>query len=65
MTIYNSTREFLMHQGHNKMYLSDEQMNTMEICIYQGIEVQVDGLEGEHISQIGRCTASQRWSRVD
>jgi len=37
----------------------------MELCIYPGIEVQVEGLEGKHISQICRCTGSQSWRRGD
>jgi len=31
----------------------------MELCIYHGIKVQVEGLEGEHISQMYRCRGSQ------
>jgi len=31
----------------------------MELCIYHGIQVQVEGLEGECISQMCRCTGSQ------
>ena len=31
----------------------------MELCIYHGIKVQVEGLECEHISQMFRCTGSQ------
>jgi len=41
------------------MYLSDEQLQAMECCIYHGIKVQVEGLEGERLSQICRCTGSQ------
>jgi len=33
----------------------------MELCICHGIKVQVEGLEGERISQIRRCTGSQSW----
>jgi hypothetical protein len=33
----------------------------MELCIYHGIKVQVEGLEGERISQMCRCTGSQSW----
>jgi hypothetical protein len=33
----------------------------MELCIYHGIMVQVEGLDGERISQIYRCTGSQSW----
>jgi len=50
VTIYSSTKEFMMHKSHKKTYISDEQLHTMELCIYHGIKVQVEGLEGEHIS---------------
>jgi len=52
MTIHNGTREFLKHKSCNKMYISDEQLHAMELCIYHGIKVKVEGLEGECISQI-------------
>jgi len=52
VTIYNGTREFLKHMGRNKTYLLDEQLHAMELCIYHGIQAEVEGLEGEHISQI-------------
>jgi len=61
VTIYKGTREFLRHKSHNKMYISDEQLHAMELCIYHGIKIQVEGIEGEHISQICRCTGSQSW----
>jgi len=54
VTIYNGLREFLGHKSQNKTYISDEQLHTMELCIYHGIRVQVEGLDGEHISQICR-----------
>jgi len=37
----------------------------MELRIYQGIKVQVEGLEGEHISQMCRYTGSQCWREGD
>jgi len=37
----------------------------MELCTYLGIKVQVEGLEGERISQICRCTVSQSWRGGD
>jgi len=37
----------------------------MELCIYHGIKVQVEGLEGEHISQMCQCTGSKSWSGGD
>jgi hypothetical protein len=63
--IYSSTREFLKHRSHNQTYISDEQLHTMELCIYHGIKVQVEGLEGEHISQMCGCTGSQSWCGED
>jgi len=61
VTIYNGTRELLKHTRRNKMYILDEQLHAMELCIYHGIKVQVEGLEGKHISQICRSTGSQSW----
>jgi hypothetical protein len=63
--IYSATREFLRHKSRNKMYISDEQLHAMELCIYHGINIQVEGLEGERISQMGRCTGSQSWRGGD
>jgi len=37
----------------------------MELCIQHGIKVQVEGLDGECISQICRCTGSQSWRGGD
>jgi len=65
VTIFSTTREFIKHQRHNKQYISDEQLHTMELCIYHGIRVQVEGLYGELISQMFRCTESQNWHGED
>jgi len=65
VTIVNGTREFLKHKSRNKTYISDEQLHAMELCIYHGIKVQVEGLDGERISQICRCTGSQSWCGGD
>jgi hypothetical protein len=43
------------------MYISDEQMYAIELYIYPGIKIQVEGLDGERISQMCRCTGSQSW----
>jgi len=59
VAIYSGTREFIKHKSHNKTYIFDEQLHAMELCIYQGIKIQVEGLEGERISQMCRCTGSQ------
>jgi len=63
--IYSGTQEFIKHKSRNKTYILDEQLHAMELCIYHGIKVQVEGLEGEHISQIGRCTGTQSWRGGD
>jgi len=63
--ICSSTREFITHKSRNKTYIMDEQLHTTELCIYHGIKVQVDGLEGERISQMCRCTGSQSWRGGD
>jgi len=63
--IYSGPREFIKLKSGNKTYISDEQLHAMELCIYHGITVQVEGLEGEGISQMCRCTGSQSWRRGD
>jgi hypothetical protein len=52
--IYSGTREYIKHTRCNKKYILDEQQHTMELCIYPRIEVQVEGLEGERVSQMYR-----------
>jgi len=37
----------------------------MELCICHGIKVQVEGLDGECITQMWRCTGSQSWCGGD
>jgi hypothetical protein len=63
--IYSGTGEFIQHKSRNKTYISDEQLHAMELCIYHGINVQVEGLDGERMSQMCRCTESQSWRGVD
>jgi len=63
--IYSGTREFIKHKSHNKTYISDEQLHAMELCIYHGIQVQPDGLDGERTSQMCRCTGSLSWCGGD
>jgi len=65
MTIYNGTRQFIKYKSRNKTYISDEQLHAMELCIDHGIKVEVEGLEGECISQICRCTGTQSWPGGD
>jgi len=64
-TIYNGTWEFLKHKSRNNTYISNEQLHAMELCIHHGIMVQVEGLEGERISQICQCTGSESWHGGD
>jgi hypothetical protein len=64
-TILNVTRKFLKHKSRNNTYISDEQLHTIELCIYHGIKVQVEGLKRERIAQMGRCTGSVRWREGD
>jgi len=59
VTLYSGTREFIKHKSHNKPYMPDEQLHAMELCIHHGIKVHLEGFEGEHISQICRCTGRQ------
>jgi len=63
--MFSSTWELIKHKSHNKTYISDEQLHAMELCIYHGIKVQVEGLEGERISEMCRCTGSQSWRGGD
>jgi hypothetical protein len=65
MAIYSGMRQFIKHNSRSKKYLSDEQLHAMELCMYHGIKIQVEGLDGEHISQMCRCRESQSWRGVD
>jgi hypothetical protein len=65
VAIYSGTREFITHKSHDKTYISDEQLHTMDLCIYHGIKLQVEGLDGERISQMCRFTGSQSWGGGD
>jgi hypothetical protein len=58
MAIYSDTGKFIKNTSCNKTYISDEQLHAMELCIYHGIMVQVEGLDGKLISQMGRCIRS-------
>jgi len=58
VAIFSGRWEFIKHKSRNKAYVSDEQLHAMELCIYHGIKIQDEGLDGERISQISRCTGS-------
>jgi len=40
---FSSMREFIKHTTVHKMYISHEQLDTMERCICDGIKIQVEG----------------------
>jgi len=61
VAIYTGTQELIKHKSHTKTYISDEQLQAMELRIFLGITVQVDALDGERISHICRYTGSQSW----
>jgi hypothetical protein len=61
VVIYSGTQQFIKHKSRNKTYISDEQLHAMELCIYHSMKVQFEGLDGECISQMCRCTGSQSW----
>ena len=63
--IYTGMREYIQHKSRNTTCISDEQLHALELCISHGIKVQVEGLEGERISQMCPCTGSQSWRRRD
>jgi len=69
MAIYSGTRELFKYKIRNKTYISDEQLHAMVLCMYHGIMIEVEGVDGEHISQMCRCTGSQsccggdQWNR--
>jgi len=65
LAIYRSTQDYSKHKSHNTTYISDEQLHAMELCIYHRIKVQVEGLDGDCISQICQCTGSQSWCGGD
>jgi len=63
--IYSRMQEFIKHKGRNKTYMSEERLHSMELCVYHGIKVQGEGLEGKRISQMCRCTRRLSWCRGD
>ena len=65
VALFSGTREFIKHNSHRKTYISDEQLHGMELCIYHGINVQVEGIETERTSQMCRCTGSLSWHGGD
>jgi hypothetical protein len=43
LAILNSTWEFIKNESCNKMYILIEQLHTMELCIYHGIKLELEG----------------------
>jgi len=56
VAISSSMWEFIKHKNRTKIYISDEELRAMERCIYHGVKVQVEGLEGELVFEMCRCT---------
>jgi len=52
VAIYSGTWECIKHNSRHKTYISDEPLHAMELCIYHGIKVQVEGLDGKLVSQM-------------
>jgi len=52
VAIYRGTLDIIKQKSRNKTYISDVQLHAMELCIYHGITVQGEGLDGQHISQM-------------
>jgi hypothetical protein len=65
VAIFSGTWEFMKHMSRNKTYISDEQLHAMELCVFHVIKVQVEGLNGERISQMCQCTGYQSWCGGD
>jgi hypothetical protein len=61
VAIYSGMGKLIKHRSRNKTYISDEQLHTMELCIYHGTQGHVEGSDGEPISQMCRYTGSQIW----
>ena len=59
LAIFSSAREFVTHKSRSTTFLSDEQLQVMELCFYHGIKDQVKCLEGQWICRMCRCTGSK------
>jgi len=65
VAIYSGMQGLIKHKSRKKTYQFDEQLQAIALCIYPGIEVEVEGVDGERISQMCRCTESQSWRQRD
>jgi hypothetical protein len=54
LAIYSSTLESIKHKHCNMIYISDEPLHVMELCNNHGIIVEVEGIDGERMSQMCR-----------
>jgi hypothetical protein len=43
LAIYSGMWEFFKHKSHNKTYISNEQLHTIEFCMSPGIKVHIEG----------------------
>jgi hypothetical protein len=46
IAIFHSTWVFIKHMSHKKRNIPDEQLQAMEHCMYHGIKVHIEDLEG-------------------
>jgi len=59
--IFSRMKECITHKSGNMMCIWNEHLQAMELCIYHGIKVHLQGSEGERISKMCQCTHSQSW----
>jgi hypothetical protein len=59
VVILSGTGECIKHNSRNKTYISDDHLHAIELSIYHGIKIHIEGLDGERISQMCQCTGSQ------
>jgi len=59
LTMYNTTGYSIKHMSRNTIYISDEQLHAMELCICCSNMAQFDGLVGACTFHSWRCTWSQ------
>jgi hypothetical protein len=65
MVKFCGPRKFINDKSRNNAYISDEQLQALELCVYHGIKVAVEGLDGECTSPMCQCTGSLSWPRED
>jgi hypothetical protein len=63
--LYNGVREIIKQRSSNGTYLSDDQLLAVELCVYHGVKVEVEDLNGDRQFQICRCTGNQPWRGRD